>query len=642
MRAVGEREPPRHGSDPSREPAPDDPPGPTALLALIDTAPGGEEPRDVPFGSGLTTKRAEWALLAAGDRGWLADLRAGGDPVELPAGSVRSNPEGFTNAIEARVPFAALGHAGPRAGAAPLALAAGAGIGEPDGARLADLGAGPELANVAFRTREPARNWWDRQQALTLGENTIDPFFHDVDLAAMARGRNERYEPGPGYHDRLFESDPRISEERDLEGTLQHYGLYLPTGYRPTTPSPLQLWLHFRGGTAHIAAAAVPRLFEDLGEEHGTIVVTPRGRGTSRWYVGKGHVDFLEVWRDVQRSFAVDRDRTYVSGHSMGGWGSYLLSVLYPDRFAASLPASAPVTQGAWTGLDFEGCDEISDGETSPCYVSANGGDPRVQHTRRLLDNVLHVPQAIFHGAADELVPYTGEARQVERLAQLGYRHRLYTFPAQEHYGPPVQDEWEHGARYLHSFVRQRDPARVVYVRDMPFERATERIQSDGIPLDFTFDRSFWMAGLEPVDPEAGVARFAGRSLAIPELPVASSLELAGPAEPGQTGPFLMTGLAWRPSGQPAPEPANAFEARLRGARAVRLDARRMRLDATRRIAGELQSDVPFELALRGPWRRGTVATLGGRRVEATRAGGLLRVAVPAGAHRLEVFPPRR
>ena len=223
--------------------------------------------------------------------------------------------------------------------------------------------------------------------------------------------------------------------------------MYLPSTYEAGTASPLQFWLHWRGGSANAGAALAPRLFEELGEKVGTIVVSPRGRGTSRWYVGKGHVDFRQVWRDVHASFTVDRARTYVAGHSMGGWGSFLLTILYPDRFAAALPASPPVTQGMWTGLDFAGCDDYEAGGYTPCYGGANDGDARVQHTRRLLENVRHVPWAIYHGAADELVPVSGVTRQVERLVQLGYRHRYYLFPAQEHYGPPITDEWSEGAR---------------------------------------------------------------------------------------------------------------------------------------------------------------------------------------------------
>src|ERR671920_397204 len=97
----------------------------------------------------------------------------------------------------------------------------------------------------------------------------------------------------------------------------------------------------------------------------------------------------------------VEQNRVYVTGHSMGGWASYLLATLHPDRFAAALPVEGPVTQGAFTGLDFPGCDDMTFDEYSPCYVQTNDGDARRQHTLRMLDNLRGVPIGIFQGVID-------------------------------------------------------------------------------------------------------------------------------------------------------------------------------------------------------------------------------------------------
>jgi pimeloyl-ACP methyl ester carboxylesterase len=508
---------------------------------------------------------------------------------------------------------------------------------DPD--RLAATGLGANLANVAFRDDEPARNWWDKQQAFALHDRTIDPFFAAVELPKLLTGRNERYVPGPGYHDRVFTSSERISQERGLEGTLQHYGVYLPTAYEEGVESPIQWWFHFRGGTAHIAAAAVPRIFEDMGEDRDALVVTPRGRGQSTWYVGKGHVDYQEVWDDVHRTFSVDRRREYISGHSMGGWATYLMTILYPDRFAAGLPASAPVTQGGWTGADFPGCDEFQapDGET-PCFIGANGGRPRDQFTRPLLENTRWVPLAIYHGTADELVHTPGVMQQATRLHELGYRYRMYQFPAQEHYGPPIWDQWGEGARYEFSFVRPATPPQVTYSRSMPFEHATEEVNSGGVELEFDFDRAYWMSGLEPVDGDRGVARFDGRSLAVPERPYLALPEGSGPASADQTGPYVMFGQSWMPIGI-APLARNAFEATLTGARAVRLDVDAMKIDARRDVSGQVDTEAPLALEFAGNWPATVTATIDGAPAPVERSGNVVRLAVPAGDHRVELRP---
>ncbi|MGH7822885.1 MAG: prolyl oligopeptidase family serine peptidase [Candidatus Binatia bacterium] len=611
--------------------------GQTAVLLLADTLPV-DPVYAVPFASGLTTARADVAILLAGNQGWVADL-GGGGITELAAGSVVTNPAGYDNAVEAVLPRSLLEGPG---GVLEIALAAG-GLGPLDVdqiATLADLGVGARVANVAFRPNERVRIFWEMQQALALGAGSIDPFFAAIDLAKLTTGATETWVPGPGYHDRIFLSSEAISDEAreqsHPQGVFQHYGVYLPAAYDPDAAAPLQFWLHFRGGLAHTPATVAPRIMQDYGEDVGTIVVSPSGRGTSRWYVGKGHADFLEVWDDVHATFTIDANRVYVSGHSMGGFGSYLMTVLYPDRFAAGMPVAGPVTQGAWTGLDFEGCDDLAyeDGEdvNTPCYVSVNGGRGRDQHTRRMLENLRHVPLGIFQGALDELVPVSGVTRQVEELVRLGYRHRYYLFPTYEHYSHPVVDEWEEGVRYLHGFVRDPDPPRVTYLRDMRFERAVEEVQSDGDPLSFDFDRAYWMSELEPVDPEDGVARFDGWSLRRYDVG-GSFLEAGGPASEGQTGPYVMTGLGRDPF---VLDLLNLFYLTLAGAAEVRVDLERMGVDTATDVFGRIETEHPLTLRLDGAWVSApTVAPP----LPTSFSGGLLTIELPAGSTDIWIRP---
>jgi hypothetical protein len=572
----------------------------TAVLVLLDTTPGDAQ-RTVPFASGLTTTRADVAVLLSGDHGWTADLATGAIR-ELPAGSVATDAAGYANTVEARLPA-------PGADSVGVAVAAGL----IDGDHLKALGGGPNVANVAFRTHEPSRDWWDKQQALALQRGTIDDFFAAASLPRMRAGANERYVPGPGYHDRIFASSPLISAEHGQDGVTQHYGVYLPTGYRAGRATPTQYWLHFRGGNAHIAAAVAPGIFQDMGEDVHSLVVSPSGRGTSGWYVGRSQVDFEEVWADSHRMFSIDRDRTYMAGHSMGGWASYLLPILHPDRFAATFPASGPPTQGLWAG-----CDDDS------CFQSANGGRPRDELTYPLLDNLRGVPVVSYQGTEDELVPVTGPVKQAERLRALGYRYRLYLFPGQEHYGPPVVDQWREGAQYEHRFVRDPDPPKVTYIRSMPFEHAVEQVNADKLTLDFSFDHAYWMSGLEPSDPARGVARFDGASLAIPDPPHALVPEAGGPATADQSGPYAMEGQAWAPDAARAPATRNAFTVTTTGARAVTLDPRRMRLDRRRAITGDVTTDAPLTLTLRGI---GTYVVAAGHHTLAITPAGRRRTA---------------
>src|SRR5947199_1797670 len=133
----------------------------------------------------------------------------------------------------------------------------------------------------------------------------------------------------------------------------------------------------------------------------------------------------------------------------------------------------------------------------------------------------------------------------MQRMHDLGLRYRYYLFPHEEHYGPPVFDQWAEGVRYEHQFVRNPNPPDVTFIRSMPLERAVEEVNSGGVPLQFGFDSAFWVSRLEPVDANKGVARVDARSLAIPEPTHDAVPEVVPPVSADQTDPSVEEGQAW-------------------------------------------------------------------------------------------------
>jgi hypothetical protein len=614
----------------------------TALLLLVDPQKGGP-PRPVPFNSGITST-AKTAVLLTGDGHSAAiDLATG---TSTPLTGVAVAPDGWTNAIEADLPRNVLGLKGDKN--ASLAAAAGSydvpthGFAtlksETTGAPL-----GANLANVAFRFDEPVRVWWDKAQAAALLAHNIDGFAATVDLGRLAAGASDIWSPKPGgYFDRIFSSDPAIATESGTDGLWQHYGVWVPSAYNPSHPAPALSWMHWRGGKAHSAATEVPRVMRDFGEERDAFVFSPWGRGDSTWYLGRGQADVREVWDDAMATFKVDADRVYVGGHSMGGWAAWLFSTTMPDRFAAAFPDEGPVTQGAYTGADFSGCDNYTYQEYSFCFVQANNGNARQEWTYKLLPNLRNVPVAVYQGVEDELVPVSGVVAQMNRVRDLGYRYRLYLFPAAEHYTHPVLDEWQEAARYLFSQKRDPNPAHVTYVRDMPFEHAVDNgpdlRPGRGAGLSFALDHAYWMSELTARDANAGQARFDGTSLAISDPAHLAVPDAGGPASPGQFLPYVMTGQQWiaDPTATAAPR-SNRFTAALTGASAVRLDLARMRLDVAKALQGTVTTDGVLQLRLAGAWAVPPVVSLDGVPVGATLTGGVLTITVPPGTHTVSV-----
>ena len=62
----------------------------------------------------------------------------------------------------------------------------------------------------------------------------------------------------------------------------------------------------------------------------------PYGYNWENW----GRMDALEVLDISLQKFNIDRDRVYLTGHSMGGHGTWHLGINYPDKFAAFGPSA--------------------------------------------------------------------------------------------------------------------------------------------------------------------------------------------------------------------------------------------------------------------------------------------------------------
>lgn len=545
------------------------------VLLLADTVTGGTA--------------ANTALGLPDDHRYDVILPVSTGPVGAPIGvRVAVNADGWTNAVEIAVPASLVAPTGI------LDLAVVTAVRAEDGTLVP--------VNIAFRHAEPVDIYNDRMQAFALhGDapegSTIDLFSSGpVNLAELAAGRTQSTRPGPGYHERHFDSGDNISSEQGRDGRSQPYGVYIPNDFDPADATPLTFWLHYRGGKAHSGAAINPRLIHELAQEdpsgvgitggQGNIIITPHARGTSFWYVSRSHQDFFEVFADAHALMPnIDPQRRYLSGYSMGGYGTYLLGTLYPDLFAAGYSTSGAVTQGAWTGVkDNELCDfeePISGDSMTPCYIEANDGDAASQLSYRVLDNLRHVPLHIDHGTNDELVPVTGVQLGAARLIELGYRVEMQTFAGYEHFTQAAVDEWVDGGAYLQRFTAPVNPRHVTYRVVPALVRALNTVRVTGEPFNFAPDGAYWVDGIEvrdadPADPtQSGLVDVIAKPLV--EVPYLTIPVVTTPS-PGHSTPFTRHGLDWVGDPTQNASTGNGFDATLTGVTAVTFDAARMGL----------------------------------------------------------------
>lgn len=162
--------------------------------------------------------------------------------------------------------------------------------------------------------------------------------------------------PGPdgrGSQARIERKTYHFKEaKKDME-----YALFVPAGYEKSKKAPLVVALHGYGSNPQQILRY--RGLTDLAEERGYLLVAPMGYNEVGFYGSRVQVpgaiqrfdppnlpelsekDVMNVLEIVRKEYAVDPDRIYLLGHSMGGAGVMHLGVKYPHLWGG-LAAIAP------------------------------------------------------------------------------------------------------------------------------------------------------------------------------------------------------------------------------------------------------------------------------------------------------------
>ena len=126
-----------------------------------------------------------------------------------------------------------------------------------------------------------------------------------------------------------------------VDQTLQPYRLFIPKSYDGTKAMPLLVALHGMGGDENSMFDFYQEgVLKREAERAGFLVVCPKGRDSASMYRGSAEQDVLDVIAEVERDYKVDRNRVFLMGHSMGGFGTWSVAMDHPDLFAALGPIS--------------------------------------------------------------------------------------------------------------------------------------------------------------------------------------------------------------------------------------------------------------------------------------------------------------
>ena len=259
-----------------------------------------------------------------------------------------------------------------------------------------------------------------REQAETLADflkwQMVAGFHRDADAAVVLAGLHET-KPGTPPTER---TGPRARNNWWWHGLKRRTGdlvplrsfVHLPPGAEKPGGKrwPTILFLHGageRGDDLKLVEIHGPPKLVKTRRDFPFIGIAPQCPRRSWWTAPL----LDDLFREMLAKYPIDPDRVYLTGLSMGGYGSWALACEYPGRFAAVVPI-------------------------------CGGGDPR--DVARLKD----IPIWVFHGGKDGVVPVARSEAMVAALRKVGGRVRFTVYPEASHnswaaaYADPKLYEW--------------------------------------------------------------------------------------------------------------------------------------------------------------------------------------------------------
>lgn len=190
-----------------------------------------------------------------------------------------------------------------------------------------------------------------------------------------------------------------ITEDKTL-----NYLIDLPDDYDASRSKklPLLLFLHGMGERGEnldlLYNNGIPKLISE-GMKFPFITVMPQCPETSFWTEESKSLKLL--LDHIIEHYNVDIDRIYITGLSMGGYGTYEMLTRYPDLFAAAVPI----------------CGGIGS-----------------MYTRMNLLQLKDIPLWIFHGKIDDVVPVKESENIYKTLKSIGAENLFITiYPDLKH-----------------------------------------------------------------------------------------------------------------------------------------------------------------------------------------------------------------
>ena len=243
-----------------------------------------------------------------------------------------------------------------------------------------------------------------------------------------------------------------------IDGSVQYYSIAPCTD---TTLAHPALFFSVHGASVEAVNQAHAYKKKSWGHVVAPTNRRPFGFAWEDW----GRLDALEVFDHAQKFLHTDPVHTYLTGHSMGGHGTWYLGATYPDRWAAIAPCAGYPDLLGYRDSFRRRLKNMSDEElkqfgmtrqrveammathslSDPADIMLDSivrraGNP--SRTLKLKRNYLHYGIYILHGEKDTVVPTFIAREMVQNLAGFHPDFAYYEYPGGQHWFGDQSVDW--------------------------------------------------------------------------------------------------------------------------------------------------------------------------------------------------------
>lgn len=206
----------------------------------------------------------------------------------------------------------------------------------------------------------------------------------------------------------------------EVDGVTYAYQVFVPEQWSPDENWPVIFFLHGageRGADGHAQTTeGLPAVLREQ-PDFPAVVVMPQCRRRMWWGDPAMEAQAFAALEASMKEFEGDPDRVYLTGLSMGGYGTWAFGYKYPDKFAALVPVCGGVTTvRAFPAPPWH---PASKAPEEPYAEAAKG--------------IGRTPVWAFHGSRDRRVPVDESRRLTEALKAAGGNVRYTEYPGVPH-----------------------------------------------------------------------------------------------------------------------------------------------------------------------------------------------------------------